>query len=194
VPVRPDAALALAAAKWRGVDAAAVRAARRRRARRRRARELLQRVHGARAHEAQNGGRRDASRRPKAAQALSQSFRAGGAHPTRAAPASARHGRRRLPHALRGAAVRGLRKPRRAHADASARACANNSLACVCARREDASGAASPRWAFLENAGGSRVPDCVADATAAYMRDSYVQARAHTRLLVSRQPSLARLH
>ena len=34
-------------------------------------------------------------------------------------------------------------------------------------------------WAFLENAGGSRVPDCVADAAAAYMRERYVQARAH---------------
>jgi hypothetical protein len=33
-------------------------------------------------------------------------------------------------------------------------------------------------WAFLENAGGSRVPDCVADAAARYFRDSYVQARA----------------
>jgi selenocysteine lyase/cysteine desulfurase len=44
-------------------------------------------------------------------------------------------------------------------------------------------------WAFLENAGGSRVPDCVADAAAAYFRDRYVQAR---KALMPRRAPLAR--
>jgi selenocysteine lyase/cysteine desulfurase len=42
------------------------------------------------------------------------------------------------------------------------------------ARRE--ADASADGWAFLENAGGSRVPDCVADAASRYFRNSYVQA------------------
>jgi len=33
-------------------------------------------------------------------------------------------------------------------------------------------------WAFLESAGGSRAPDCVGDAVAAYVRNSFVQLGA----------------
>jgi hypothetical protein len=174
----------------------------RRRARRARARALLQRLHGARARACARGtGRREGARRGASrsaqgtlftlaespqSQLMGQAQRARRAVPTRRAPRSnACHGRRRLPRALLRAAVRA-----RTHAHASAhtraRALTTRGVSFVRfsrarARREDASGAAAPRWAFLENAGGSRVPDCVAEATAAYMKESYVQARAHAR-------------